>query len=242
MATQRPLSPFLIAAGIHAALILPLAVLTRLTPVCLPGLIDFNADLEALLFGTAPALAAGFSLKPTHPTTSRLLWFWGLAQLLHLPDGPGPLPDILIVGFLTALAFTVGYSRGDGLSRKAAMGVGLALLALAAAALTTAIGAGLHDFPLRNDGRFAAVLAVMGLALIQWLGLIPGAIVAKVREGARQLLVLFTRPETLLIVAGGVTRLLFPYDLMGLTLGAGLWMTGFILLGWRFRSEQPVLH
>lgn len=242
MSIQRRPHPFLVAAGIHAALVLPLAVLTRLTPVCLPGLIDYNADLEALLFGTAPALAAGFSLTPTHPTTWRLFWIWGLTQLLHLPDGPGQLPNILTLGFLIALAFRVAYSRCDRLSQKAALGVGLALLALSAAALTTAIGARLHDFPLRNDGRLAGVLAVLGLALIQWLGLTPGAVAAKARQGMRQLITLFARPEALLIAAGGVIRLLFPYDLMELTLGVGLWVTGFILLGWRFGLNQPTQH
>ncbi|MDR9454076.1 MAG: hypothetical protein RI514_00005, partial [Spiribacter sp.] len=110
------------------------------------------------------------------------------------------------------------------------------------AALTTAIGARLHDFPLRNDGRLAGVLAVLGLALIQWLGLTPGAVAAKARQGMRQLITLFARPEALLIAAGGVIRLLFPYDLMELTLGVGLWVTGFILLGWRFGLNQPTQH
>jgi len=65
------LHPFLIAAGLYAALVLPLAVLTRMTPVCLPGLIDFNADIEAILFGLVPAIAAGICLPPARYCDSR---------------------------------------------------------------------------------------------------------------------------------------------------------------------------
>ena len=230
MSPTARMHPFLIAAGIVAALVLPLAVLTRMTSACLPGLIDFNADIELILFGLAPAIAAGVCLPPQHPVTRRLLWLWILAIALLLPDGPGVLPDIVEAGFILTLALTIARGRINHDSRLIRMGIPLALLGLAAAAIATAIGAGLHDAPLRQDARLVGGVAALSLGAMLWLDKIAGC-----RSGIPdwrpwKALKPIGHPAIVLIAGGGLLRLAAPYDPMLLTLAAAFWLSGFIIL------------
>ena len=224
------LHPFLIAAGLYAALLLPLAVLTRMTPVCLPGLIDFNADIEAILFGLVPAIAAGICLPAERSSTRWLLWTWMLATVLFISDGPGVLPDVLTAGFIVVLGLTIIRNRAGAASLLVTIGLSASLWALAATTVVTDIGARLHDAPLRQEGRLAGIGVTIWLGVMLWM-----AYRAQRRRGDPDrrpwnTLKRLGHPAVSLIAGGALLRLAAPYDPTWLTVAAALWLSGFIIL------------
>ena len=162
----RTVRPFLVAATLHAALLLPLAVLTRYTPACIPGLIDLTAPAEEMLFGFAPAIAAGLMPGAAQRRgLTGLLVLWLLARALKLPDGPGALPALLSAGFIIVLAFEPLRRARIASGEARNYPVGAALLALGLSAAINDAGAGLHDHELRMQGLFMGLAAVIGLLL-----------------------------------------------------------------------------
>lgn len=200
----------------YTALVLPAAVITKLTPVCLPGLIDFNADIEGLLFAVLPALLVGWQLRDSPRKQHGLVVFWLLTQTFRIIDGPGMIPDFLSLAMLLVFTWILRHEW------RAALPLGL----LAIAAAINHLGAHVHDQPLRQDGLMLAAAAFILLVLLflprslRWLNTI---------RAQRSKLMLVLQPWAVLIVGGATFRLLFSYDYWGLIAAAGLWIAGFVL-------------
>jgi hypothetical protein len=220
-ATYRERRIWLLVVTGYAGLIPALSVLTRLTPICLPGLIDLDADLAALAYGVVPALIAiqGFCEAPRRH--AQLLWLWLIGAILHLPDGPGFLPEFFQVTFIASLALLIVRrirTVASPTHRMSDLARAIALLLLAVGAIVTAIGDGLHSQPLRDQGLAIGASAVMMTALLMAVA-------------HRHSLLRACQQPAVILLAGALTlRLIAPYDGRVLTGASLMWLTGGVLL------------
>ncbi len=206
----------LIAAWLYTALILPLSVLTRLTPVCLPGLIDFNADLEALVFAALPAFVVGSITADNPRLQNRLLMLWLLAQIFRVIDGPGMIPALF--SLIMLLAFSVVLR-----ARRPAV---LAMLVITAGAIINQLGAYQYDQAMRQTGLMVGLtVATIMIAHWAWHRLRRWA----ANEWLKSLAFFLLQPWVVLIASGALIRLAFPYDYWPLVGAALLWLSGFLM-------------
>lgn len=215
-----------IVIGAYAGLVPGLALLTRLTPVCLPGLIDLNADIEALVLGVIPAIIGVYWLPAATRAITPLLWIGITGALLGLPGGPGPLPDLLGILYALALALVILRSMGKApppRRRAVAIALAAALMVLAAGSIVSAIGSGFHDQPLRSQGL--VIGSVAGLAAL--------AVMLATSRGAW--LRWASEPSTILMGGALALRLLGPYDPVALAGAALMWLVGGLLIAHRCR-------
>ena len=240
----RAQSPFLLAATLHAAALLPLAMLTRFTPACIPGLIDLTAQAEEMLFGFAPALIAGFLLPAReHRRIGGMLLLWVLARLLRLPDGPGFLPDILSLAFIALLGWRLVRVTWPPAQRFSHYLPAASVLMLAVAACINYAGAGWHAHEVRNLGLLMATTAIAALMPFSGGGVAPPVVARAAEMAARQRLPamqpgMATIIATLILTAGGLLVTPLPPSAPGLLLiGAGGLVCIRLL---RRRPWQPV--
>ncbi|WP_157809099.1 hypothetical protein [Spiribacter roseus] len=148
--------------------------------------------------------------------------------LLGLPGGPGPLPDAIQTLYAIALGIVILRSVGKASSPQGwalAVPLAAALVVLAAGSVVTAIGSGLNDEPLREQGL--AIGTVAGVSAL--------AVLAIPRKAS-----LRWASEPSILVIGGATalRLIAPYDPAILIGTAAMWFVGGLLIAHRCR--QPV--
>ncbi|WP_313304233.1 NnrS family protein [Stutzerimonas balearica] len=245
MSPPRPRQPFASdwffpAAALHAALILPLSVLSLLGLLpALPGLLTPAAHAREMLFGYGLAVVAGYLLGPQpRPLIAALLAGWLLARLGHLfwPDGPlGPLASAL---FAAGLAWRV-VPRFLGAAKKwrnqmvAPTVAGLALL--------SAVMAWFHLVQLPANLRLAALMLFAGLLFFMGGRIIAPALAGHAQSQGRRLEAR-VQPQlegaVLLLLAGALLLAFSPWPLPRRVAG-GLLCASALLSAIRLVRWQP---
>jgi len=169
--------PFFLAAGLHAAIVVPLWLLAL---GGVPSPLDLALHRHEMLFGYAGAVIAGFLLTAIPNWTQRpglrgaplmlLFGAWCVGRVALLP-----LPSASVVAALGDAAFFWGLGfhawREITLARNR-RGIPVCLLATTLAAADTALHLGVAH---AADGRLAATVGLAAVALL--IGLIGGRIV-----------------------------------------------------------------
>ncbi|KAF0280515.1 hypothetical protein FPL11_09860 [Spiribacter aquaticus] len=216
----------------YTGIIPVLAWLTRMTPLCLPGFIDLNADLAALVHGALPGLIGVYWLRIAPQAVTKTLWVWVIAELLRLPDGPGVLPiglRLVFMGWLLVVIMRTPSRASPAGTRFVRPLLAVSLLGLAAAGIIDAVGSALHDPGGRNQGLVIGLIASLPAALsllltdhrvlTRWLG----------------------TPAALLVAGAAGLRLGAPYDMRWLAAAALAWLFGFLLTAaapWGQRTDS----